>query len=490
MNKSCFKKTATIAAITCAFATGVFYQSSVGISPVSQAVAQPVSKRAELPDFAKLVEENGKAVVSIKVAKKGGSSGFHGNFKGIPKDKLDELRKFGFPFPDFDNEQPRPAPKRQGQGSGFIITPDGMILTNHHVVDGADEIKVHLSDDRELPAKVIGSDAKTDVAVIKIDAKDLPTVKLGKSSDVRVGEWVAAIGAPFGLENTVTSGIVSAKSRDLPSDQFVPFIQTDAAVNPGNSGGPLFNMDGEVIGINSQIFSTSGGFMGLSFAIPIDLALQIKDDLVQHGRVHRGRLGVMIQNITPDLAQGLGLENIKGALISQVEKDSAAEKAGLTDGDIVIEFAGKPITSPSDLSRSVASAKPGTEHVIKIIREGKEQTVKVTLAEAPNDDVPAVAQQSKGRLGVSVRPLNDEEKKQYKDGLVIVESEGAAAAAGLKAGDIIIGVGGKKVTSFEQFKKAVNDAKSILALQVIRDGQRSFIAVKLDQEQEEKKQTK
>lgn len=491
MNRSCFKKTATIAAIACAFATGAFYQNSMELSPVSHAVAQQASKKAELPDFTKLVEENGKAVVSIKVSKKGGPANFHGNLKGLPKDKLDELRRFGFPFPDFDNDKPMPMPKRHGQGSGFIISPDGMILTNHHVVEGADEIKVHLSDDRELPAKVIGSDSKTDVAVIKIDAKNLPTVRLGKSSKVKVGEWVAAIGAPFGLENTVTSGIVSAKSRDLPSDQFVPFIQTDAAVNPGNSGGPLFNMDGEVIGINSQIFSTSGGFMGLSFAIPIDLALQIKDDLVQHGRVHRGRLGVMIQSMSPELAQGLGLSNSKGALIAQVEKDSAAEKAGLVDGDIVIEFAGKPVTSSSDLSRAVASAKPGSEQTMKIVREGKEKTLKVTLSEAPNEDISSAAQeQAKGRLGVSVRPLNAEEKKQYKDGLVILEAEGAAAAAGLKAGDILIGVGGKKISSFEQFKKAVDDAKSILALQIIRDGQRSFVAVKLDQDKKEAKSAK
>ena len=481
------KKTAAAAAVTFAFVAGSLVQTSP-IAPINSAHAQ----QAQLPDFTKLVEDNGKAVVSIQVTQKAAVRKNANPFKGMPKDKLDELRRFGFPFPfpGPDGFEDR-MPERKGQGSGFIISPDGLILTNHHVVDGADEIKIHLTDDREFNAKVIGSDAKTDVAVIKIDGKDLPCVKLGNSKDVKVGEWVAAIGAPFGLENTVTSGIVSAKSRNLPSDQFVPFIQTDAAVNPGNSGGPLFNMKGEVIGINSQIFSTSGGFMGLSFAVPIDLALQIKDELVKHGKVNRGRLGVMIQTMSPELAKSFGLEKNKGALIAQIQKDSAAEKAGLQEGDIVILFDGKSIDNAADLSRAVASARPDTEHNVKVLREGKEAEVKVKLDAAADTSVAKgkAAEEARGRLGVTVRGLNDEEKKKYGDGLVVVESHGPASEAGIKEGDVLLSVGGKKIRSFEQFKDAVNAADKTLALQVARDGSRTFLAVKLDpkDKKEEKK---
>ena len=481
------KKTAAAAAVTFAFVAGSLVQTSP-IAPITSAHAQ----QAQLPDFTKLVEDNGKAVVSIQVTQKAAVRKNANPFKGMPKDKLDELRRFGFPFPfpGPDGFEDRMT-ERKGQGSGFIISPDGLILTNHHVVDGADEIKVHLTDDREFNAKVIGSDAKTDVAVIKIDGKDLPCVKLGNSKDVKVGEWVAAIGAPFGLENTVTSGIVSAKSRNLPSDQFVPFIQTDAAVNPGNSGGPLFNMKGEVIGINSQIFSTSGGFMGLSFAVPIDLALQIKDELVKHGKVNRGRLGVMIQTMSPELAKSFGLEKNKGALIAQIQKGSAAEKAGLQEGDIVILFDGKGIDNAADLSRAVASARPDTEHNVKVLREGKEAEVKVKLDAAADTSVAKgkAAEEARGRLGVTVRGLNDEEKKKYGDGLVVVESHGPASEAGIKEGDVLLSVGGKKIRSFEQFKDAVNAADKTLALQVARDGSRTFLAVKLDpkDKKEEKK---
>lgn len=481
------KKTAAAAAVTFAFVAGSLVQTTP-IAPISSAHAQ----QAQLPDFTKLVEDNGKAVVSIQVTQKASARKNGGSFKGMPKDKMDELRRFGFPFPfpGPDGFEGR-MPERKGQGSGFLISPDGLILTNHHVVDGADEIKVHLADDREFKAKVIGSDAKTDVAVIKIDGKDFPCVKLGNSKDVKVGEWVAAIGAPFGLENTVTSGIVSAKSRNLPSDQFVPFIQTDAAVNPGNSGGPLFNMKGEVIGINSQIFSTSGGFMGLSFAVPIDLALQIKDELVKHGKVSRGRLGVMIQTMSPELAKSFGLEKNKGALIAQIQKDSAAEKAGLQEGDIVLLFDGKAIDNAADLSRAVASARPDTEHKVKVLREGKEVEVKVKLDAAADTSVAKgqAAEEARGRLGVTVRGLNEEEKKKFGDGLVVVESHGPAAEAGIKEGDVLLSVGGKKIRSFEQFKDAVNAADKTLALQVARDGSRTFLAVKLDpkDKKEEKK---
>lgn len=481
------KKSAVAAAVTLAFVAGSVATHSE-VAPISSAHAQ----QAQLPDFTKLVEDNGKAVVSIQVSQKAVQRRGSDMFPGIPKDKLDELRRFGFPFPFHgpDGFQGR-MPPRKGQGSGFIISPDGLILTNHHVVHGADEIKVRLTDNREFNAKVLGSDAKTDIAVIKIDGKDLPNVKLGNSDNVKVGEWVAAIGAPFGLENTVTSGIVSAKSRNLPSDQFVPFIQTDAAVNPGNSGGPLFNMKGEVIGINSQIFSTSGGFMGLSFAIPINLAMQIKDDLVKNGKVSRGRLGVMIQTMSPELAKTFGLDKANGALIAQIEKGSAAEKAGLQEGDIVIFFDGKALENAADLSRAVASAKPATDHKVKVLRDGKEVELSVKLDTASDNasESEAMTSEAKGRFGVTLRPLNDEEKKKFSNGLVVVESNGPAAEAGIQAGDILLSVGGKKIRDFDQFKAAVDKAESSLAVQVARGDNRSFIVVKLSpkDKKEEKK---
>ena len=295
-------------------------------APVLAADATP-SVRAELPNFVDLVEKYGKGVVNISTVREARQIAGADPFGGMDEQSAEIFRRFGFPMP-FTFGGPREVPEQRGTGSGFIISADGLILTNHHVVDGADTITVRLTDNREFKGKVLGSDAKTDIAVVKIDAKDLPVLKMGNSDNLKVGEWVAAIGSPFGLDNTVTAGIVSAKSRKLPNDQYVPFIQTDVAVNPGNSGGPLFNMNGEVVGINSQIFSTSGGFMGLSFAIPIDLALQIKDQLVKTGKVTRGRIGVMIQNITPELAESFGLKSVKGAIVAQIDKDEGAHIAG------------------------------------------------------------------------------------------------------------------------------------------------------------------
>ena len=377
------------------------------------------------------------------------------------------------------------TPERRGQGSGFIIDPNGIILTNNHVVDGADEVTVHLTDKREFKAKVIGTDPKTDIAVIKIEGKNLPVVKLGKSDDVKVGEWVAAIGAPFGLDNTVTAGIVSAKSRNLPDEQFVPFIQTDVAVNPGNSGGPLFNMKGEVIGINSQIFSTSGGFMGLSFAIPIDLAVQIKDELMKNGKVSRGRLGILMQQLTPELAKSFNLKDAKGALIAQIEKDGPADKAGLRDGDIVIEYNGKPIADIRELSQAVASTKPGAKVKVKAMREGKPVNLVIVVGEMPTDGKlnfkkPAASQNN--ALGANVRPLNDKEKKRVSNGLFVESVYGAAAEAGMRRGDIIISAGGKKIRTEKDLNDVVSTAKGSLAVLVDRNGSREFIPVKLSDE--------
>lgn len=476
-----FNKLLKPAVLTIACAAALTAGSFGNVSVFPEAHAQ-TSQLSGLPDFTKLVEDNGKAVVSISTVRKAKRVGPQ---NGMPDEQLEMLRRFGFPFPFGDFNGPGMTPERRGQGSGFIIDPNGIILTNNHVVDGADEVTVHLTDKREFKAKVLGTDSKTDIAVIKIEGKDLPIVKLGKSENVKVGEWVAAIGAPFGLDNTVTAGIVSAKSRNLPDEQFVPFIQTDVAVNPGNSGGPLFNMKGEVIGINSQIFSTSGGFMGLSFAIPIDLAVQIKDELMKNGKVSRGRLGILMQQLTPELAKSFNLKEAKGALIAQIEKDGPADKAGLRDGDIVIEYNGKPIADIRELSQAVASTKPGAKVKVKAMREGKPVSLVIVVGEMPTDGKlnfkkPAASQNN--ALGANVRPLNDKEKKRVSNGLFVESVYGAAAEAGMRRGDIIISAGGKKIRTEKDLNEVVSKAKGSLAVLVDRNGSREFIPVKLSDE--------
>ena len=476
-----FNKLLKPAVLTIACAAALTAGSFGNVSVFPEAHAQ-TSQLSSLPDFTKLVEDNGKAVVSISTVRKAKRVGPQ---NGMPDEQLEMLRRFGFPFPFGDFNGPGMTPERRGQGSGFIIDPNGIILTNNHVVDGADEVTVHLTDKREFKAKVLGTDPKTDIAVIKIEGKDLPVVKLGKSENVKVGEWVAAIGAPFGLDNTVTAGIVSAKSRNLPDEQFVPFIQTDVAVNPGNSGGPLFNMKGEVIGINSQIFSTSGGFMGLSFAIPIDRAVQIKDELMKNGKVSRGRLGILMQQLTPELAKSFNLKEAKGALIAQIEKDGPADKAGLRDGDIVIEYNGKPIADIRELSQAVASTKPGAKVKVKAMREGKPVSLVIVVGEMPTDGKlnfkkPAASQNN--ALGANVRPLNDKEKKRVSNGLFVESVYGAAAEAGMRRGDIIISAGGKKIRTEKDLNEVVSKAKGSLAVLVDRNGSREFIPVKLSDE--------
>lgn len=444
--------------------------AATGLSP------QAAVATTELPDFVQLVEKYGKGVVNISTVREArvieGADPF-----GLDERHAEIFRRFGFPLP-FGG--PRQEPERRGTGSGFIISGDGLILTNHHVVDGADEIKVRLTDNREFTGKVLGSDAKTDIAVVKIDATDLPYLTMGDSDELKVGEWVAAIGSPFGLDNTVTAGIVSAKSRKLPSDQYVPFIQTDVAVNPGNSGGPLFNMKGEVVGINSQIFSTSGGFMGLSFAIPSNLAMQIKDQLVKNGKVTRGRIGVVIQNVTQDLAESFGLKTPKGAIVSQVEKDGPAAKAGLQEGDVITAVNGRQIDDSVDMPVIIGSMTPGSTAKLSVIRNSKNLTIDVTVEEAKNEGAGNSAKASSAnKLGVTVRPLNAEEQaKADTEGLLVTESTGAARKAGIREGDIIVNVNGVKIRQTEDLAKVLEKNKNLRVLVQRRDG-RIFIPVRL-----------
>ena len=465
------KPAAVIAAAAIAFSSATPAVAS-GLAP------QTTVATTQLPDFVQLVEKYGKGVVNISTVREArvveGADPF-----GFDERHAEIFRRFGFPFPFGGG--PRQEPERRGTGSGFIISADGLILTNHHVVDGADEIKVRLTDNREFTGKVLGSDAKTDIAVVKIDAKDLPYLTMGNSDELKVGEWVAAIGSPFGLDNTVTSGIVSAKSRKLPSDQYVPFIQTDVAVNPGNSGGPLFNMKGEVVGINSQIFSTSGGFMGLSFAIPSNLAMQIKDQLVKNGKVTRGRIGVVIQSVTQDLAESFGMKTPKGAIVSQVEKDGPAAKAGLQEGDIITAVNGRAIDDSVDMPVIIGSMAPGSIAKLSIIRNNKDMTLDVKVEEAPNESASSNASKTAAanKLGVTVRPLNDEEKaKAETEGLLVTESTGAARKAGIREGDIIVNVNGVKIKKTDDLARVLEKNKNLRVLVQRRDG-RIFIPVRL-----------
>lgn len=472
LNKT-LKPAAVIAAAAIVF-SGAILSSAPTVA--TELAPQATVATTQLPDFVQLVEKYGKGVVNISTVREArvieGADPF-----GFDERHAEIFRRFGFPIP-FGG--PRQEPERRGTGSGFIISADGLILTNHHVVDGADEIKVRLTDNREFTGKVLGSDAKTDIAVVKIEAKDLPYLTMGNSDELKVGEWVAAIGSPFGLDNTVTSGIVSAKSRKLPSDQYVPFIQTDVAVNPGNSGGPLFNMKGEVVGINSQIFSTSGGFMGLSFAIPSNLAMQIKDQLVKNGKVTRGRIGVVIQSVTQDLAESFGLKTPQGAIVSQVEKDGPAAKAGLQEGDIITAVNGKTIDDSVDMPVIIGSMAPGSTAKLSVIRNNKNMTIDVTVEEAKNEGFTQSGKATAAnKLGVTVRPLNAEEQaKAETEGLLVTESTGAARKAGIREGDIIVNVNGVKIAKTEDLAKVLEKNKNLRVLVQRRDG-RIFIPVRL-----------
>ena len=444
-----------------------------------------------LPDFTELAEKQGPAVVNISTTQvMRGNQGMP-----FPFDESDPAFEF---FKRFIPRGPGGTTPREFEnkslGSGFVMSQDGYILTNAHVVDGADEVTVRLTDKREFKAKIIGADKRTDVALLKIEASGLPAVKMADPAQLKVGEWVVAIGSPFGFDNSVTAGIVSAKGRSLPQENYVPFIQTDVAINPGNSGGPLFNMRGEVVGINSQIYSRSGGYMGVSFAIPIDVAMDIQNQLRASGKVSRGRLGVVIQEVSKELAESLALSKPMGAVVNAVEKGGPAEKAGLEPGDVILKFDGKAINTSADLPRLVGATKPGTRSTVQVWRKGATRDIAVTVGEMTEEKTASSrparggkpAEQQANRLGLVVSELTAEQKRELKmpSGLLIQDVRGANARADLRAGDIIIALISKgattEVTTVEQFNKllAQFEKGSNITLLIRRGDMQTFVTIK------------
>ena len=441
---------------------------AVTVATATLAPSAASAQARALPDFTDLVEQVGPSVVNIRTLEKVKPSAAG----STDEQMLEFFRRFGLPVPPNlprsprpDRSQPQPDEEQpRGVGSGFILTPDGYVMTNAHVVDGADEVLVTLPDKREFKARLIGADKRSDVAVVKIEATGLPAVKIGDINRLKVGEWVMAIGSPFGLENTVTAGIVSAKQRD--TGDYLPFIQTDVAINPGNSGGPLINMRGEVVGINSQIYSRSGGFQGISFSIPIDEAIRVSDQLRSSGKVTRGRIGVQIDQVSKDVAESIGLGKAQGALVRGVESGAPAEKAGIEAGDIITRFDGKPIEKSSDLPRMVGNVKPGTRSTVTVFRRGAlkelsvviaevepEKPVRKTAASEPKAPVAGPAQ----ALGLMVSDLPDAQKKELKvkGGVKVDAAEGAASRAGLREGDVIVAIANFEIATVKEFESAL-----------------------------------
>jgi serine protease Do len=469
-------------------ATTVF----IAVSPLQPAMAQA---RA-LPDFTDLVDLVGPSVVNIRTMEKVSQRTAQGG--QADEDMLEFFRRFGLPTPNMPGN-PKQAPRQnrpqqdeeqpRGVGSGFILTSDGFIMTNAHVVDGADEVLVTLTDKREFKAKIIGADKRSDVAVVKIEATGLPAVKVGDVGRLRVGEWVMAIGSPFGLENSVTAGIVSAKQRD--TGDYLPFIQTDVAINPGNSGGPLINMRGEVVGINSQIYSRSGGFMGISFAIPMDEAVRVSDQLRSSGRVSRGRIGVQIEQVSKEIAESLGLGKPAGAMVRAVEPGLPADKAGVEAGDIITRFDGKAIEKSSDLPRMIGGTKPGTKSTITVFRRGAHKDLSITIAEVEADKpmAKASAREEKPKtstagqaVGLAVSEVSDAQKKELKikGGVRVDSAVEAAARAGLREGDVILSLGNAEVASVKEFEAALakHDKTKVLAALVRRADLVQWVLIK------------
>ncbi|MBO3276492.1 DegQ family serine endoprotease [Pseudomonas schmalbachii] len=450
--------------------------------------------RAELPDFTPLVEKASPAVVNISTTQKVSDQSMGGGQLSIP-----DLEGLPPMFRDFlERSIPRDqrgAPRgrqreAQSLGSGFIISDDGYVLTNNHVVADSDEILVRLSDRSEHKAKLVGADPRSDVALLKIEAKNLPTLKLGDSNKLKVGEWVLAIGSPFGFDHSVTAGIVSAKGRSLPNENYVPFIQTDVAINPGNSGGPLLNLDGEVIGINSQIFTRSGGFMGLSFAIPIDVAMNVADQLKKEGKVNRGWLGVVIQEVNKDLAESFGLDKPSGALVAQLVDGGPAAKGGLQVGDVILSLNGQSINESADLPHLVGNMKPGDKASMEVIRDGSRKTLSMAVGSLPDEDAEVAAiegqgaERSSNRMGVTVADLTAEQRKSLDitGGVVIKDvQDGPAAMIGLRPGDVITHLNNRAIDSaktFTEVAKALPKDRSV-SMRVLRQGRASFITFKL-----------
>ena len=496
MNAKTLSRSAVAIAVAAALSVGYVAgtrHTDPQIIPSAQAAAlMPAEAAAKtgIPDFSGLVETYGPAVVNISAKHVVQRTARRSGAQQLPIDPSDPFyqffKRFYGQFPGFGGGEDGGGAQEEAPsaslGSGFIISNDGYVLTNAHVVDGANVVTVKLTDKREFRAKVVGTDKQSDVAVLKISASNLPTVKIGDPNQSKVGQWVVAIGSPYGFDNTVTSGIISAKARSLPEENYTPFIQTDVPVNPGNSGGPLFNLQGQVIGINSMIYSQTGGFQGLSFAIPIDEAMRVKDELVKTGHVSRGRLGVAVQAVNQTLADSFGLQKPAGALVSSVDPGGPAAKAGLQAGDVILGVNGAPVNNSSELPSQIAAMKPGTKATLDVWRDKSKKQVTVTLASLSDTKVAdaSAGAAEPGRLGVTVRALTPQERNGTAGhGLLVQQASGPAASAGIQPGDVILAVNGRAVTSPDQLRQIIAKSGNSVALLIQRDNAQIFVPVDL-----------